>query len=151
MTSIPTPLRRLAACFALWPALASAQATEWTCWYTLDQHVSCLLLQAPLATELSAEEALQVRLANAPTPAGGTLPLVVSVMRERPHALRSLMMRIPLWGDPVDMLAVAELAQAVMCGSRPDCTARYSAQPAATPAGAAALADAWDPVLQLRL
>ena len=94
--------------------------------------------------------ALQVRRDNAPTPAGAALPLVVSVMRDRPWALRGLAMRIPLWSDPVDMVAVAELAQEVMCGTRLACTASYSQNPVATLAGAAALADAWDPVLQLR-
>jgi hypothetical protein len=129
---------------ALAPWSAQAQATEWSCWYSLDQHVSCQLLQAPVATELSDAEAVVVRLANAPSSPGFT----VAVLRERPYALRSLLMRIPLWTEPVDRDGLGELAQAVMCGSRLDCTARYGNGPVSSLAAAAAMADAWDPLLQ---
>ena len=132
----------LALCLAPWSA--QAQATEWSCWYSLDQHVSCQLLQAPVAVELSEAEAVVVRLANAPSAPGFT----VAVLRERPYALRSLLMRIPLWTEPVDRNALGELAQAVMCGARLDCTARYGNGPVSSLAAAAAMADAWDPLLQ---
>jgi hypothetical protein len=132
----------LAMCLASWSA--QAQATEWTCWYSLDQHVSCQLLQAPVAAELTNAEAGVVRLANAPSAPGFT----VWVLRERPYALRGLLMRIPLWNEPVDRNGLGELAQAVMCGSRLDCTAQYGAGPVSSLAAAAAMADAWDPLLQ---
>jgi hypothetical protein len=123
---------------------AQAQSTQWSCWYSLDQHVSCQLLQAPVATELTDAENVVVRMANAPAAPGYT----VAVLRERPYALRSLLMRIPLWTEPVDRAALGELAQAVMCGTRPDCTASYGAGPVTSLAAAAAMADAWDPLLQ---
>ena len=145
MNYLRTPARflgLLALCLAPWSA--QAQTTEWSCWYSLDQHVSCQLLQAPVAAELSDAEAVVVRLANAPSSPGFT----VVVLRERPYALRSLLMRIPLWTEPVDRNALGELAQAVMCGARLDCTARYGNGPVSSLAAAAAMADAWDPLLQ---
>ncbi|EHR72995.1 hypothetical protein BurJ1DRAFT_4196 [Burkholderiales bacterium JOSHI_001] len=129
---------------SLAPWSAQAQTTEWSCWYSLDQHVSCQLLQAPVATDLSDAEAVVVRMANAPSAPGFT----VAVLRERPYALRSLLMRIPLWTEPVDRNALGELAQAVMCGTRLDCTASYGSGPVSSLAAAAAMADAWDPLLQ---
>jgi hypothetical protein len=132
----------LGLCFASGPA--QAEATEWTCWYSLDQHVSCQLLQAPVALELTEAEGVLVRQAQAP----GAPGLTVAVLRERPHALRGLTMRIPLWTEPVDPKALGELAQAVMCGARADCVARYGSGPVTSLAAAAALADAWDPLLQ---
>lgn len=146
MTSFHRPLR------ALFPLLlglacisARSQSTEWNCWYSHDRHVSCQLVQAPAATELTELEAAVVRQPNAPSAPGFT----VAVLRERPYALRGLLMRIPLWGEPFGSSGLDELSQAVMCGSRPDCLARYNDQPLSSLAAAAALADAWDPVLQL--
>jgi hypothetical protein len=145
MTLIPILTRAIGSVvLALTPWSALAQTTEWSCWYSLDQHVSCQLLQAPVAVELNDAEAAVVRLANAPSSPGFT----VAVLRERPYALRSLLMRIPLWTEPVDRNGLGELAQAVMCGSRLDCTARYGSGPVSSLAAAAAMADAWDPLLQ---
>ena len=142
LRTLPRVLALLVLSLAPWSA--QAQATQWSCWYSLDQHVTCQLLQAPVATELTDAEAVVVRMANAPSAPGFT----VAVLRERPYALRSLLMRIPLWTEPVDRNALGELAQAVMCGTRQDCTASYGTSPVSTLAAAAAMADAWDPLLQ---
>lgn len=131
-------------CAGLLSTASWAQSTEWACWYSMDLHLSCQLVQAPVASELSPEEAAVVRLANAPSAPGFT----VAVLRERPYALRQLLMRIPLWSEPFDSAGLGELSQAVMCGSRPACAARYSDQPVNSLAAAAAMADAWDPLLQ---
>jgi hypothetical protein len=82
--------------------------------------------------------------------AASGLPPSVRLIRERPAATAGMLILIPLYTEPFDQEAVAELVQAGMCGRQAGCQTRYGAQPASTPEAAAALADAHDPVLALR-
>ena len=75
---------------------------------------------------------------------------MVALLRQQPGSLRGTLMRIPLHTEPVDTQHLAELVQSVMCGSRSQCETHYSARPASTPQDAVDLADAADPLLQLR-
>jgi hypothetical protein len=114
---------------------ASAQ-TVWSCWYNQQQQVACLL-----------QSAAQVSAASeAAVPAG--VPPSLTVVRNQPSTLRGRAMLIPLYNEPFDTSALAELAQAVMCGPQPGCRVVYGGQPADTPESAASFADANDPLLQ---
>lgn len=134
------------AAFALAAACTSASGqTVWQCWLD-DQSVACSLM----SDRAGAIELVRAALPPMSMPAGtllaDTRPLM-QVLRQQPGLLRGKVMRIPLHTVPFDNSAVAELAQAVMCGSRNDCSARYAAHPADTPETAAGFADANDPLL----
>lgn len=116
---------------------ASAQ-TVWNCWYNQQQQVACLLQSAT-------SDSAAARAAAA-TPSG--VPPSLAAVRSQPSTLRGRTMLIPLYNEPFDTSALAELAQAVMCGPQPACRVIYGGQPSDTPESAASFADANDPLLQ---
>ena len=130
------------------PALA---AVDWRCWYDLKQQVACVVRLHESARQWSASGVRPTVLSMATTPprsmrAGG-LPPSIRLLRNQPAALRNGTILIPLYTEPFDHALVAELAQAVMCGRDPDCTAHYGDQPEMTLADAIDLTDANDPLL----
>ncbi len=50
-------------------------------------------------------------------------------IRKAPETLADERIVIPLYTPPVDMPFVAQLARAVMCGSRADCAVEFSSSP----------------------
>lgn len=98
--------------------------TRWNCHVGRDMAITCELGAMPAATTgfERVPDAFDTGLATASTDArAGRLPAIVQTLRERPGDLAGLQVKIPLHTDPTDMVLVRELAQAVMCGSRPDC------------------------------
>lgn len=92
------------------------KALHWRCWYNQQAHIHCLL-------DASAAE----QSAGGP-PAAGHLPRIVGELRSRPSAFKSVLVRIPTYSEPLDAGFAGMLAQAIMCGSRSDCSVRYTAQ-----------------------
>lgn len=106
------------------PTLAAAAADDgqlpaegmlWRCWYDLEVHITCTVESRP---------------------GGGTmddpaspLPAVVQEMSRNLPTTRLRFIHIPLHTEPDDMAFVAELAGAIVCGSRPDCAVNFSATP----------------------
>jgi len=119
-------------------ALPVSAQTVWNCWYNQQQQVACLLQSA------SPDSAAARTGAAAPS---GVAPALTAV-RNQPSTLRGRTMLIPLYNEPFDTSALAELAQAVMCGPQPGCRVVYGGQPSDTPESAASFADANDPLLQ---
>lgn len=142
MTPLPLTRRPLPALLmlaaSLLPAAARAQvpapATLWHCWLQADQHVGCTVVQVAPRTQASLPG----------------LPPAVVALRERPASAQGRVIRIPLYTEPFDTASVAELAQAVMCGTQPACRTQWLAHPGASTEATAALADAHDPVLAAR-
>lgn len=122
------------AAWAQAPSPVASPATLWQCWLQPDQQVGCTLVQVGARPQ--------------PSPPG--LPPVVVALRERPASALGRVIRIPLHTEPFDTASVAELAQAVMCGTQPACRTQWLTHPGATAEAAAALADAHDPVLAAR-
>jgi hypothetical protein len=147
--SLSTPLNLLFLLLAL-PLPASA-AVAWHCWYNLDQHVACMVRQADSAIPLSATAVRTPQTTAVVTPPvrlhADALPPSVRLLRDQPGALRGRTILIPIYTEPFDHALMAELAQAIMCGRDPACTARYGERPAMTLAEAADFADANDPLL----
>lgn len=133
----------LLACLAASPA-AFAQ-TLWQCWLD-DQHIACQLLSHRPAAAPAPAALLQPVSLTAPPRATAALP-VLQVLRQQPGLLQGQVMRIPLYTVPFETSALAELAQAVMCGPLPDCRARFGDLATDTPEAAALFADANDPLL----
>lgn len=117
-------------------AQASPESLVWRCWYDGQTHISCFV------------ESLPGTAATAYTPPPG-LPPVVQQLRTRPEAFRNRFLHIPLYTPPYDMERVATLAtlaQAIVCGERPQCAARFT--PAPTQSELAPLLATWDdPIL----
>ena len=92
------------------------KALHWRCWYNQQAHIHCLL-------DSSAAEQAAGGL-----PAAGNLPRIVGELRSRPSSFKSVLVRIPTYSEPIDAAFAGTLAQAIMCGSRSDCSVRYTAQ-----------------------
>ncbi len=111
----------LAAAFLLGPGLAwAAEPTRWNCVYApVDgEFIACQLVSASL--ELPA---------GRPSPAGrDRLPKLVRDIRDDPASLDEKTVVIPLHNTPIDMARTAQLARAVMCGSRADCEVAFHAE-----------------------
>lgn len=145
-----TTSRTLIAATLLIGASSLAQAeTLWQCWRDQSLHVVCVLSQTE---PLAANEALPPVLPPQPVhgPTMGALPAIVKVLHEQPAALRGQYVRIPLHSEPSDASFVAELAQSVMCGNRRDCRAQYSEFAVRSLDTAMAMADAIDPLNNMR-
>lgn len=104
------------------PTMAAADSgiagIRWACWYEADNLVlRCLLDRAP-ATDRRAESGIAVDPA---------LPQLVRTIRRSPDQLTDRQISIPLWNVPYEMSFVAELADSVMCGTRPDCAVVFDA------------------------
>lgn len=117
-----TFLASLLACLALLaPGAAGAQATHWSCWLDHDDSTQAVcMVMAPALEHRSS--AIEPRLARgrALSPAE-----YLRVVRERPDELRGQQVYVPLHTVPTEEASVAELMQAVLCGARPRCQARY--------------------------
>lgn len=92
------------------------KALHWRCWYNQQAHIHCLLDSA--AAEQSAGG----------QPTATNLPRIVGEMRQRPSSFKSVLVRIPTYSEPIDASFASTLAQAIMCGSRADCSVRYTSR-----------------------
>lgn len=109
------------------PAVSSAQnalsgnAPSWACWYQAnDFTLRCLLTRTPASLELARAEQLRQAVDR-------RLPELVRVIRATPERLATQQIFIPLWNAPYEMEFARELAVAVMCGVREDCTVVFDA------------------------
>lgn len=100
-------------------ALAQTGVTRvaWACWYDGDTGVLCLLQHAP-------DESEAAPAANPVYPAR-SLPTFVRQIRESPSTLMDQPIGIPLYSVPIDMDNVRDLAESVMCGSKPQCAIAF--------------------------
>jgi hypothetical protein len=87
-------------------------ASTWTCWHGGETSVYCLLNRAEPSGAATTPDA-----AGTARP----LPAVVQTIRNDPASLEDRVIVIPLHSVPYDLAFVAQLAQAVMCGAKPDC------------------------------
>lgn len=97
-------------------AQASSESLVWRCWYDGQTHITCFI------------ESLPRTAATAYTPALG-LPPIAQQLRTRPETFRNRFLHIPLHSHSDDMELVATLAQAIACGERPRCAARFTPAP----------------------
>lgn len=147
--TLPFVLRSWATALLLCSASGVSHAdTVWKCWYDRALHVACSLAQAAPATTLDAAQAQALAVGAAVPLRPGRLPPLVQVLHTNPGALRGQFVRIPLHSEPTDPVFVAELAQAVMCGTQMDCRADYGNRPERDLSTATAMADAIDPMLE---
>jgi hypothetical protein len=107
-------------------------ATRWLCIDTTETTLHC-----------------HVQQASGPTPATlfpDPLPRSVRSIREQPAAWRGRAVLIPLFSHAIDLAHARELAQAVLCGRQPFCSARLATSAADDPVDWLAFADAHDPL-----
>lgn len=107
-------------------------ATRWLCIDTTETTLRC-----------------HVQQAADPTPARlspGALPRIVRSIRERPASWRGHAVLIPLFSHAIDLAHARELAEAVLCGHQPFCSARLATSAADDPVDWLAFADAQDPL-----
>lgn len=109
------------------PTPSSAQTTRsdnapaWACWYhASDYTLRCVLSRTPASLELARVEKLRQVIDR-------RLPELVRVIRATPERLAEQQIFIPLWTEPYEMDFARELAEAVMCGVRHDCTVVFDA------------------------
>ena len=111
----------LAAAVLFGPGFALAgEPTRWHCVYapTDGEFIACQLLSTPVEGP-----------AAQPLPAGHErLPRLVKDIRADPQSLDQKTVVIPLHNTPIDMARTAQLARAVMCGTRPDCEVAFHAE-----------------------
>lgn len=93
---------------------AAGENLHWRCWYDQQIHLTCLIDTLP------ADKA--VALPSLPS----NLPPIVKSMRHDPGSLRNRFVHIPLHTQPEDMEFTALLAKATVCGSRRDCTVKFT-------------------------
>lgn len=109
-------LRFLLFSASLFPLLATAgDNLSWRCWYDQQVHVTCLIDSAPDTGAGPTAPALPA-----------DLPAIVRGLRQDPGAFKNRIVHIPLHAQPYDMAFTGQLAQAVMCGSRPGCTVNFT-------------------------
>lgn len=109
--------RYFLAAFCLIPlAVSAAEPLQWRCWYDQKIHIACLVDTVPDRAYPSSEVALP-----------SNLPPIVLELRENPGAFHNRILHVPLHSMPLDMEFTATLAKAAMCGSRKDCTVKFTA------------------------
>lgn len=110
------------------PAAATPKPpVAWTCWYDNAKGVSCYLPDARAAAPHAPED-VTAQAASAPTVAPGgrhPLPPLVGTILNQAERLFGRHISIPLFTEPEDMVFVKELAEAVMCGVKENCTVRF--------------------------
>lgn len=88
---------------------AAGWATVWYCAYVGQATIRCQLGESA------------VRADALPLAANPALPVVARQIIEAPETLRGRTIEIPLLAPPFEFRLVGQLAESVMCGSRPGC------------------------------
>jgi hypothetical protein len=94
--------------------VAEKQNLHWRCWYDQQIHIHCLL-----DTEIADSKPAGYEAAI-------NLPKVVRELRSNPSRFRAVLVRIPMFTDPLEHGFARDLAQASMCGGRGNCSVHYS-------------------------
>lgn len=116
------------------PATSPVAGPRWACWYeSSNLTLRCLLSRAP-------SNGVEARAAAVSRTIDQRLPGLVRTIWGSPEKLAGNRISIPLWAVPEEMDFARELAEAVMCGARQDCSVHFDANPdGRAPVRAAAL------------
>lgn len=123
MKQLARVLRDIVVAISLFYA-ATAQAglptdSRWACWYAPgDLTLRCLLAHAPQNNN-------ELRRAEVDSSDNPRLPQLVRMIWGSPEALAGAQVRIPLHSEPFEMDFAHQLATAVMCGTRKDCSVGF--------------------------
>ena len=96
-------------------AADNAEGPRWACWYDGEQAVRCLLARSHITDTEARAAAVSQRF-------DPRLPELVRTIWGSPEQLAGKNIHIPLFTDPYEMDFVRQLAEAVMCGVRKDCS-----------------------------
>lgn len=86
----------------------------WRCWYDQQIHITCLIDSLPSSGGGMAIDP------------SSRLPAAVQKLRTHPEEFVHQFVHIPLHTQPYDPGLTVALAQAVVCGPRPDCRVNFS-------------------------
>lgn len=98
---------------------ADKQKLHWRCWYDQQVHIRCLLDTEVI--DKQQQPATKTGQASA-------LPKIIVDLRNNPSQFRAVLVRIPMYSDPIEDSFARELAVASMCGTRQDCSVHYTSQ-----------------------
>lgn len=106
---------------------AAARETRWVCWHDSAKSISCILSglrNADLAGMVNVPAEGMVRAPDHAARSKPLPPLVRAILHD-PGSLTGRRISIPMFSEPEEQAFMIELAEAVMCGIKAECSVQF--------------------------
>lgn len=111
------------------PALANVRTAQvsWVCWHNNSSAVICQFFSIDDANSAGMTDSTDKAMpwTSATDPLYTSLPPLVNAILHDPASLKGRRISIPTYSAPEDRVFMIELAEAVMCGVKPNCTVHF--------------------------